>query len=135
MNKIQGKTIRSDGYIFGGYYSSNDRRNGKEKWYSPLSWDKKQLKQKERKKYLRNKFGSIMNRYKKLKGCNNCGYNDNPYALQFHHINKFNKINSVSCIWRTSYNQWKKIKNEIRKCIVLCANCHAVETYKERNKT
>ena len=130
---IQGKTIRKDGFIFGGYYSSNDRRNEKEKWYSPQAWQRKELKKKERKKYLRNKFGSIMNRYKKLKGCSNCGYNKNPYALQFHHINKNNKINNVSSIWRTSYSQWKKIKSEIRKCIILCANCHSILTVEELN--
>jgi len=125
---IEGKTKREDGFIFGGYYSSNDRRNTKEKWYSPEAWKRKDLKRKARKKYLRNKFSSIINRYKIFKKCNSCGYNKNPYALQFHHVNKKDKINDVSSIWRTSYVQWGKIKTEMRKCIVLCANCHSIET-------
>ena len=131
---IEGKTKRADGFIFGGYYSSNGRRNNKERWYSPKAWEKKDLKRKTRKKYLRNKFSSIINRYKIFKKCSYCGYNKNPYALQFHHVNEEDKINNVANIWRTSYVQWKKIKAEIRKCIVLCANCHSIETQERYKK-
>ena len=49
-------------------------------------------------------------------------------------MNEKDKINNVSNIWRTSYVQWKKIKAEIRKCIVLCANCHSIETQERYKK-
>jgi hypothetical protein len=43
------------------------------------------------------------------------------YVLDFHHLG--DKDIDVSRMVNDSYSI-KKIKEEIRKCIVLCANCH-----------
>lgn len=59
-------------------------------------------------------------------GCIDCGYNKNPYALQFDHIDD-NKKKNVSDLIRSDYS-WKTIKEEIDKCEVVCANCHAIRT-------
>ena len=54
-------------------------------------------------------------------GCSLCGYNKNIAALEFHHIDPSNKkygISSKNC------HNWEEDANEVRKCILLCANCH-----------
>lgn len=63
---------------------------------------------------------AFIKRYKELKGCEKCKIKYKGYILDFHHIH--GKDINVSKL--TSHGNMKKIKNEIRKCIVVCANCH-----------
>ena len=128
---IRGVTKREDGFIFGGYYSNNDlriNRRGKPQWYSPKAWEKERKRHADRHKRIRAWITARLDRFKVFKGCSHCGYKDNPAALQFHHVDPSKKLQNVSMIRRSSYSQWKVIKAEIRKCIVLCANCHSIET-------
>ena len=61
------------------------------------------------------------NNYKKEKGCKVCKYKKSGRALSFHHLE--NKTFSVSKL--ISMNKENSIiEEEIRSCIVLCANCH-----------
>ena len=55
--------------------------------------------------------------YKLSKGCEICGYNKCEDALEFHHNGdkEFNISDSKSL---------KRVKEEIKKCILLCSNCH-----------
>ena len=53
--------------------------------------------------------------------CLSCGYNNYQGALEFHHLDPNEKDMNVSDLVHFSI---KKLKEEIRKCIVLCANCH-----------
>ena len=55
----------------------------------------------------------------KKSGCIKCG-EDHPSCLDFHHLE--NKEFNVG----GSYNNkgYQQVKNEIKKCIILCANCH-----------
>ena len=53
--------------------------------------------------------------------CSICGYNKCSRALEFHHINPDEKDNTISNLYNYS---WEKIKKELDKCILLCANCH-----------
>jgi len=70
---------------------------------------------------------------KVAKGCSFCGFNDHPVALDFHHV-KGNKIAPVSYLVRRvgADKPYKEVEEEIKKCIVLCSNCHRIETF---NKT
>lgn len=54
--------------------------------------------------------------------CNKCGYNQCIAALDFHHKNPKEKDFNISK-YKSSDN-WDKIKPELDKCILLCANCH-----------
>lgn len=54
--------------------------------------------------------------------CKLCGYDKCPEALHFHHIDPKQKDFSVSKSGNT--RAWNKVKLEIDKCILLCANCH-----------
>ena len=72
-----------------------------------------------------------MKRYKLLVGCAFCGYKQHYAALEFDHINPSEKLGTIS----QAYKSWgmKKIKDEIRKCQVLCANCHRVKTMEKKD--
>ena len=84
------------------------------------------------------------------KGCDVCGYNKHGVALDFAHIDPSEK--SIH-MWKdrkrgsgigdlvkrvTKYGtllnreRWKELKDEIRKCRVVCKNCHYIETYKNK---
>ena len=58
--------------------------------------------------------------------CSRCPEN-HPACLEFHHNGIEKKLHCVSKI------KWslKKLKEEIAKCEVLCANCHKMEHWNE----
>ena len=56
--------------------------------------------------------------------CVNCGFDKHLAALQFHHRNSNNKDFLISSI---NTKSWKLIIEELNKCDLLCANCHAVK--------
>lgn len=54
--------------------------------------------------------------------CQICGYNDCIDALDFHHLDPVQKEFSIS---HDGVNvSYDKLKKELDKCILLCANCH-----------
>lgn len=59
--------------------------------------------------------------------CINCGYNKSIWALEFHHKDPSGKLFS----WGSKRTSWKKLKEELDKCILLCSNCHKEEHEKE----
>ena len=54
--------------------------------------------------------------------CAVCGYNRCQRALSFHHINPKKKNFDLSS--RGLTRSWERIKKEIDKCVLICANCH-----------
>lgn len=54
-------------------------------------------------------------------GCEICGYNKCLDALDFHHLYD-DKDNNLNYLWKTG--NIDRVKQEVSKCIVLCANCH-----------
>lgn len=61
--------------------------------------------------------------------CQQCGWNDHPAGLQFHHREPDQKKFSINANVITSPKKypWEIILEEIMKCDLLCANCHFVE--------
>ena len=56
--------------------------------------------------------------------CSSCGYNKNVSALHFHH--KDYKAKEFKLDLRVLSNRrWEVILEEVKKCEILCANCHA----------
>lgn len=53
--------------------------------------------------------------------CQCCGYNKCIAALEFHHIDSLDKEISFGLSNRSS---WEEISNELKKCILVCSNCH-----------
>lgn len=63
-------------------------------------------------------------------GCIDCGYNANPVALDFDHVNG-DKLFGLSASVAREINS---IQAELEKCVVRCANCHRIRT-RERRET
>ena len=55
--------------------------------------------------------------------CAVCGYDKCQRALNFHHIDPSKKEFDLAS--RGLTRSWKKIEEEIKKCVLVCANCHA----------
>lgn len=53
--------------------------------------------------------------------CGKCGYAKCLDALEFHHTNPAEKDFAISSQWN---QPWCEIEAELRKCVLLCANCH-----------
>ena len=54
--------------------------------------------------------------------CQICGYQKSTRALGFHHLDPTQKDFGLSKKGHT--RSWDKIKAELDKCVLLCANCH-----------
>lgn len=54
--------------------------------------------------------------------CERCGYNRCLEALDFHHTDTTKKDFGISSKGYT--RSWKKVQEELDKCIMICANCH-----------
>ena len=82
----------------------------------------------ERRKYLlkavqrrREKVRLMAVEYKGSR-CQVCGYERCIEALGFHHLDPTQKDFGISHKGYT--RSWEKVKEEVEKCILLCANCH-----------
>lgn len=53
--------------------------------------------------------------------CYCCGYNKCLKALEFHHLDPNNKDFSIS---ENAYIAFDKAAEEVKKCVLVCANCH-----------
>ena len=54
--------------------------------------------------------------------CMKCGYSKYTEVLEFHHKDSKQKIFNVS--QKGHCRSWDRVKKEIEKCDLLCANCH-----------
>jgi 5-methylcytosine-specific restriction endonuclease McrA len=82
----------------------------------------------ERRQYLikavrqrRKKVRQMAVEYKGGK-CQRCSYDRCLEALEFHHVKSTGKDFGISD--RGYTRSWKKIREEVDKCVLLCANCH-----------
>jgi hypothetical protein len=85
---------------------------------------------KEKQKVVRQRNRYFIFRYLNLYGeCVDCGIDDWE-VLEFDHIDPSTKIKQVSYLYSNHYSL-KKIKTEIKKCELRCANCHRKKTRKQ----
>ena len=70
-------------------------------------------------------FRALIDEIKIKYGCVDCGYKEHPAALQFDHIDPLTKSFKVGA---SVCRNLVKVLEEISKCEVLCANCHAIKT-------
>jgi len=54
--------------------------------------------------------------------CCFCGYNRCLSALDFHHIDE--SLKSFGLSQRGLTRSWERTKQELEKCVLVCANCH-----------
>ena len=82
-----------------------------------------------------------VNLYKVSNGCSICGYNRHPAALCFDHLspehkssitkNGYSQRPSAGGMFRLYSKKYPKelLINEIKKCRILCMNCHMEYTH------
>ena len=127
--------VREDGYVWVGIRYARKRKDGTypDDFRSPEAFKEKIESNKKNKKIVYDLITQEVNSYKLERGCTHCSYNKEAVALDFHHEDRKDKIINVSAHWKTSWRQYQKMKKEIEKCIVLCANCHRIEEQRIRN--
>lgn len=69
----------------------------------------------------------LVSEYKKDKPCLDCKNIFPAVAMDFDHV-RDKKVKNVSSMLRNS--SWKTIEKEIKKCDLVCSNCHRVRTHK-----
>jgi hypothetical protein len=110
--------------------------------YKDESVRKRKHKEYSRKHYLANKEETIRrtkeacaqqkaqwDAFKRTLKCTKCGF-DHIAALDFHHEDPNTKEHNVNRL--ISNKRFAKAYEEIKKCIVLCANCHRIHHYTEK---
>jgi hypothetical protein len=64
--------------------------------------------------------------------CIKCGYSKSLRALEFHHKDPNEKDIQISV---SNNVAWSRIEEELKKCILVCSNCHAeIHEEIEKNK-
>jgi len=108
------------------YKDPEKRRECRRRWYyNHKDSEKKHVK--KRKKRIKKWFES----YKSNLCCSKCSENHSA-TLDFHHKLGKNKEMDIAKMVYEGYSI-ERIKKELKKCIVLCANCHRKEHYKPFN--
>lgn len=64
---------------------------------------------------------ALVSRYKRMKGCISCGYREHAVSLDLHHLDPSAKDFSAAHVGTVSK---ARLRAEIAKCVVMCANCH-----------
>lgn len=83
----------------------------------------------ETKQNLIQGYHKWLNDYKAQKGCKRCGIADDR-VLDFHHKDEEHKLFSIGGFRRSVGIE--RIKKEVMKCEVFCANCHRIHHAEKR---
>ena len=107
------------------YKNKEDARAASKKNY--LLNKQKYLDKREKK---RQELLSIVNDIRAKTPCTDCGINYPYYVMDFDHLPEYVKIDSV--ITLALRGATKLLQEEIKKCEVVCANCHRERTQKRK---
>ena len=111
-------------------YKDPEIRKAKHAEYSKAHYEKNKAqiiaKKSVRKKEITVQFAA----YKATLKCTNCG-EDHPATLDFHHVERHRSNKKVYYLVSNGHH-WPRIMDEVKKCIVLCSNCHRVTHFNER---
>ena len=94
------------------FFKNKSTANGLSKECKSCSNARTNIRRQKRKDFLVDENGGM---------CKNCGYNKDPRVLQFHHIDETKEFGISK---RLTY-KLETLRKEIKKCVLLCPNCHA----------
>ena len=114
-------------------YKDRDKRVENQKVYSRSWYERHKDRVIERKKQRQQEIWNWFRRYKSTLRCMGCGIS-HPAVLQFHHRDKTEKSFTISSVVSRA-TSIKQIISEIKKCDVLCVNCHAKRHWRETYET
>lgn len=101
------------------YLTEENQYINKKKWYICKKCANEYFRKRQSKKYNLQK--NIL-RNLKINGCAICGYSKCNAALDFHHVNPWNRKFSINTA--NLYHKNDDFIDEFHKCILLCKNCH-----------
>ena len=134
-DRIDGKSLKNKNINeIKEYYKTHTLKETSEKFNVGFCSIKKvvdnknqKISEEDRKDYNYNHVKSFRKKNKEraieYKGgkCEFCGYSKCKSALEFHHINPKEKVFTPS---KNMNKSWEKLKEELDKCLLVCANCH-----------
>ena len=91
------------------------------------------LEKNERTKLERKIIRAIIDKEKIKRGCDICGYNKCPAALEWHHEGNDKEFNPGDIIKAGTSKSLEIYRKETQKCILVCSNCHR-EIHWNQNK-
>ncbi len=111
-----------------------------------MAWkDKEKQREAIRKHYYANREYYINKAYKKRESvrewvyelknstaCTDCGVQYPSYVTDFDHTGTGEKINTISRL--INNGSFRQVQEEIKKCELVCANCHRFRTHKRKNQ-
>ncbi|MBI4037158.1 hypothetical protein HY385_01925 [Candidatus Daviesbacteria bacterium] len=103
-------------------YTKQHYKNNKEYYLKKATINRKSARERLRK---------FLFEYYSTHSCVDCG-ESNPIVLEFDHIQRQNKYSNIARMANRALSL-ERIKNEIAKCEVVCANCHKKRTAKQFN--
>lgn len=73
-----------------------------------------------------------VNDWKEEMGCSECGFKGHHFQLDLDHVDPETKRNKGTGNHRAFEPSWsqERIEEELKKCVILCANCHRLKTFK-----
>jgi hypothetical protein len=100
------------------YYKNHEKELARRKEVRSTPEYKEYMRGYARQHYLKRKA-----RLDELKtgGCSICGYNEHPSCLDFHHLDPSKKEWYSMQLMNRNFDV---AKEEIAKCVLVCANCH-----------
>lgn len=87
-----------------------------------MSSDIKQRKLETNRRW-RKRQKQLFQEYKNKLKCEICG-EDEMICLDFHHLNPKEKEGDISHLLLKQNRSFKRVLEEVEKCVVLCSNCH-----------
>jgi hypothetical protein len=110
-------------------YKDDAVRKAKNKEYSKKHYEANNIKIKLKTKTTKANERAKWYLFKSTLKCINCGFSHRA-SLDFHHEDPTTKEGDVHRF--ISSGQFAKAYEEIKKCIVLCANCHRIHHHEDR---
>lgn len=103
-------------------YADPERQREANRIYSKVYYARNSDTEKARIYARKLELSAWLRKLKVDKTCNKCGEN-HPACLEFHHTDPLKKEVNLSAASTRGWSK-KRILDEVRKCIVLCSNCH-----------
>lgn len=84
----------------------------------------------DKREKLRQQLLQIVNKLREETPCTDCGFNYPYYVMDFDHLPEYVKVENV--ITLALRGATKLLEEEIKKCEIVCSNCHRERTHKRR---
>jgi hypothetical protein len=112
-------------------YKDPEIKKAKHKEYSRKNYLANQTEIKQKTKTTKSIEKAKWYLFKATLKCVDCGFG-HVAAMDFHHEDPSTKIDSVHRL--VNSGKFALAQEEMKKCVVLCANCHRIRHYEERLK-